>query len=322
MTQRQVKPFYISLKPFLDHNSLPRPVNWPSVFGNDHPLEVEIGFGNGEYLAKLAEANPNINYVGFEEYCERISRTLRKLSRVPGGSAGSGSNVRVLRLDVRPAFNYLFDGPSINFIHCLFPPPWPKKSDAKHRLMTTAFLRLANSRLRERGGMNIVTDHKPHAAWIREQVPGSGFVLHETIVPACYGTKFERKWAEGGQKEFYELRLTKAQHIDVPHKEGLPLKHFTIDRFDPDGFVMPDFSDGEVAVVYKDLLYDPKRQIALVHVLVHDEHLLQNVRVAIVKKQDTWSVHLAQGSMLMPTPGIAKAIECVKAAAANSGTHT
>ena len=307
-----MKPLYISLKPFLNHGVLPRPVNWFNIFNNDQPLEVEIGFGNGEYLAKLCREHPNTNFVGFEEYCERISRTLRKLSRE------QASNVRVLRLDVRPAFNYLFAPRSIAYIHCLFPPPWPKKSDIKHRLFSTEFLRLANSRLKDNGIMKIVTDHKPYAEWINEQIPGSGFTITRTVIPASYGTKFEQKWVGEGQREFDEIILTKKEHADILHKEDSTVQHYTISNFDPDRFKMGEYIDGNIAVVFQEILYDPKRQTAMVHVLVHDEQLLQNVRAVIVKVSAGWSIHLAQGSMLMPTAGIAKALECVRDAAENS----
>jgi tRNA (guanine-N7-)-methyltransferase len=280
------------------------------LFGNGQPLEVEIGFGNGEYLARLCEEQPAANFVGFEEYCERISRTLRKLSRAASG------NVRVMRLDVRPGFTYLFAPRTIEFIHCLFPPPWPKKSDIKHRLFTPDFLRLCNNRLKDGGGFKIVTDHKPLAEWIEEQVPGTGFSWKQTVIPASYGTKFERKWAEGGQTEFYEILLTKIKHQEIAPKQEAALNHYDITGFEPGRFKMEDFSGEGIAVACKDFLYDAKRQMGQVHVLVHDEHLLQNVRVSIYNSAKGWKVNLAPGSMLMPTAGIAKALALVRDAAA------
>ena len=302
-------PFYISLRPFLDHTALTHPTDWAQIFGNDHPLEVEIGFGNGEYLARLAGEHPECNFVGFEEYCERIHRTLRKLNRL--GIA----NARVFRLDARPAFAFLFSPRTVRFIHCLFPPPWPKKSDAKHRLFTTEFLHLANSRLMDAGVMKIVTDHAPYVLWIQEHLEGAGFDVGIQKVPAKYDTKFERKWVQGGQREFHEIVLTKIRHIPIPVKEENVLNHYVIKDFDPDHFVFEDFSSDGIAVVFKDFLYDPKRKTALVSVLVHDEHVLQNIRVVIFEAQGTWRIHLAQGTMLMPTAGVAKALECVHRAA-------
>jgi tRNA (guanine-N7-)-methyltransferase len=293
-----VKPLYVSLKPFLDHSVQEHPIIWSKIFGNENPVEVEIGIGNGEYLARLATEHPSINYVGFEVYCERVSRSLRKLSRV------TSANAKVMRVDVRPAFEYLFAPKTIQFIHCLFPAPWPKKSDIKHRLMQTDFLRLANSRLKDGGTLKIVTDFKAYAVWVTEQVPGSGFILKENNIGADHGTKFERKWQEGGQSEFYEILLHKQEHVDVPLKQGTDIQHYTIPQFNPDHFKMSDFSDGTCAVVFKDYLYDAKQERALVYVLVHDEDLVQHVRVSIVKIPKGWHVGLAQGSMQMPTPGI------------------
>ncbi len=309
-----MKPFYVSLKPFIDHHTLPRPAQWPSIFNNSNPLDVEIGFGNGEFLAKLADENPDVNYVGFEEYCERISRTLRKLSRA------ASSNVRVLRMDVRPGLKFLFAPRSIRFMYCLYPPPWPKKSDIKHRYMTREFLGVINNRLIDGGALKVVTDHHPYTDWLEEQIDQSIFDYKRTTIPASYGTKFERKWVEGGQLDFDEILLTKKKHVDMPQEEEMALNHYRIKDFDPDAFKAEDYSDGNIAVAFKDYMYDPKRQIALIYCLVHDEHLLQNVRIVVTRSKDEWRINLAQGTLIMPTAGIAKALECVRNSAAGENS--
>ncbi len=192
--QRVMRPFYISLKPFLNHGDLSRPTDWPAIFGNSHPLEVEIGFGNGEYLERLSRECPEVNFVAFEQYCERIHRTLRKLSRV------AQDNVRLLRLDARAGFERYFSPQTISRVHCLYPPPWPKKSDAKHRLFTEDFLKVVNSRLVQGGVLKIVTDHYPYIAWTQEHVKDTGFAVEFKKIPASYATKFEKKWVEAGHQ--------------------------------------------------------------------------------------------------------------------------
>lgn len=307
-----MKPLYVSLKPFLDHSVQAQPACWPDIFGNKNPLEVEIGIGNGEYLARLAAQRPDTNFVGFEEYCERVSRSLRKLSRV------AQVNARVMRLDVRPAFEYLFAPKSVTYIHCLFPAPWPKKGDIKHRLLNTDFLCLVNSRLIEGGILKVVTDFEPYALWIMEQIQSTGFIATKRVVPASYQTKFEQKWAAQGQSEFYEIILTKKDHVERALKRGTIMKHYVTPGFNPDQFKMTDHSDGNCAVVFKDFLFDVKRQTGLAYMLVNDEDLLQHVRVTIIKTDNGWHIGLAPGSMQMPTPGIAKAIECVQEAVLKS----
>ena len=304
-----MKAFYISLKPFLNHGDILRPTVWSSVFSNDHPLEVEIGFGNGEYLERISRENPQINFVGFEQYCERIHRTLRKLSRT------GLDNVRVLRLDARAGFERYFAPRTISRVHCLYPPPWPKKSDIKHRLFTTDFLRLVNSRLVEGGVLKIVTDHHPYIDWVQENIQDTGFTVEFKNIQANYGTKFEKKWVDGGQSEFYELVLTKHHHISVGVKEDFPMQSYLIDQFNPDNFGFKDYSHEGVAVSFKEILYDAKRKVALVHVIACDGPMAQNIRIVIAHSPKGWRVNLAEGTMLMPTQAVSQALECVYLAA-------
>ena len=36
----------------------PAPLDWRVVFGNEHPVEVEVGFGKGLFLVTAAQACP------------------------------------------------------------------------------------------------------------------------------------------------------------------------------------------------------------------------------------------------------------------------
>jgi len=304
-----MKPFYVSLKPFLNHGQLDRPTNWSKVFANDHPVEVEIGFGNGEYLERISRQASEVNFVGFEQYCERIHRTLRKLSRT------GLENVRVLRLDARAGLERYFEPRTIGRVHCLYPPPWPKKSDAKHRLFTTDFLRLVNSRLIDGGILKIVTDHRPYIDWIGENIGDTGFFVDLKNIQANYGTKFEKKWVSQGQNEFYELILTKISHIPIGLKEDAALQSYCIDHFNPDQFGFKDYSHEGIAVSFKEILYDPQKKVALVHVIACDGPLTQNIRIVVAHSAKGWRINLAEGSMLMPTQAVSQALECVYQAA-------
>ena len=205
-------------------------------------------------------------------------------------------------------------------MHCLYPPPWPKKSDIKHRLFTTDFLKLVNSRLKDSGVLKIVTDHYPYIEWIQENIPNTGFVSDFKKIKANYGTKFEKKWVEGGQSEFYELLLTKCSHIPVSLKEDVALQSYIIENFNPDHFGFKDHSHEGVAVSFKEILYDAKKQVALVHVIACDGPLAQNIRIVIAHSDKGWRVHLAEGTMLRPTMAVSQALECVYQAAKNSVT--
>src|SRR3954449_2471354 len=50
----------------LDVETLPRPLVWRQVFGNEHPVELEIGTGKGTFLTEQAKARPDVNFFGLE----------------------------------------------------------------------------------------------------------------------------------------------------------------------------------------------------------------------------------------------------------------
>jgi len=50
----------------VEFEALTAPVSWPEVFGNDHPVALEVGSGKGLFLAYAATANPGRNFFGLE----------------------------------------------------------------------------------------------------------------------------------------------------------------------------------------------------------------------------------------------------------------
>ena len=111
-----------------------RPADWSGHFASAQPVDVEIGFGNGDFLVRTAQTQPQRNFVGIEQQWERVYKTLKKVNR------SEIDNVRVLLVDAWVALERLFLPRSIERIYCLFPCPWPKKEHAKHRLFSQSFL--------------------------------------------------------------------------------------------------------------------------------------------------------------------------------------
>ena len=55
------------LAPYLlDLPEAPAPLDWAEVFGNEHPVEIEVGFGKGLFLLTSAQARPEVNFLGIE----------------------------------------------------------------------------------------------------------------------------------------------------------------------------------------------------------------------------------------------------------------
>ena len=159
---------YLSIKPFIHWQETERPINWAERFVRKAPVEVEIGFGNGAFLVKHAQCNPERNFVGIEVAWASVRRALRRINQL------GLENIRLLLVDSRVAFEYLVAPRSLDRVYTLFPMPWPKKKHIKFRLFSHEFLKLLNNRLTANGDARVVTDHEPYAQWIRGTSAGYG----------------------------------------------------------------------------------------------------------------------------------------------------
>jgi len=268
-------------------------------------LHVEIGFGLGDFLVKQATASPDKNFVGIETAWIPVRTALRKIT------LAGVNNVRIVRADARVAIERLFRQKSLHRVYALFPCPWPKRKHAKHRLFSRAFFELVNNRLAEGGEAFIITDHQPYFDWVVSQSRGTGFEVYGGRVSPCYETKYERKWRNLGHQKFFQLRLIKSRHRDIPLKEEIDLKTVRLTRFDPECF-RPTGSKGDIVVEFKDHLYDSKQGRAMVRSWVREEHLIQEFWVEILRREAGWIIRPAKGCSLIPTTGVQRALDLLQ----------
>ncbi|MBZ0167272.1 MAG: hypothetical protein K8I00_10745, partial [Candidatus Omnitrophica bacterium] len=211
-------------------------------------------------------------------------------------------------------FQRLFPEASVEHIYSLFPCPWPKKGHIKNRLFSREFLRLLNSRLVPDGSLHVVTDYYPYFEWMKEENDPADFHLQAEDIKPQFGTKFEKKWTEEGQEEFFEINLLKNNHRACTVREDCELKSYKLKNFDPGGFTFETVS-GDVAVVLKDLLFDHTQQRMLLRVIVSEQHLTQNFWAMIKKEENFWRLCKLEGQHFFPTPGINQALEAIHLAA-------
>src|SRR5271167_2361724 len=50
----------------LEVDSLAKPLDFAALFGNDRPVELEIGMGKGTFLTEQAKSRPEVNFFGIE----------------------------------------------------------------------------------------------------------------------------------------------------------------------------------------------------------------------------------------------------------------
>jgi tRNA (guanine-N7-)-methyltransferase len=130
----------------------PAPFDWRAVFGNDRPVEVEVGFGKGLFLLTAAQAKPDVNFVGVE-----IVRKYQLFTATRLAKRGL-RNVRLACADARAFLRDCVAAGSLHAVHVYFPDPWWKKRHHKRRVFTPEFAAECERALRPGGLLHVVTD--------------------------------------------------------------------------------------------------------------------------------------------------------------------
>ncbi len=143
---------------------------WKELFGNDHPLHLEIGTGKGRFILELAQQNPNINYVGIEKYSSVLLRGVDRQNEL------ELPNLRFIRGEAELITEYFSEG-EIQKIYLNFSDPWPKKRNAKRRLPSKEFLRRYDVILAKEGSIEFKTDNRELFDFAVEEVPFSSFAI-------------------------------------------------------------------------------------------------------------------------------------------------
>lgn len=184
------------------------------------PLEIEIGCGNGRFLAVQAAKHPDTHYIGIERMLGRARKLNRKAERLPA------KNLHVLRLEAFYTFYYLLPEHRLKTVYVLFPDPWPKRHHHRHRLFSPLFLDVVWMRLEKGGIIQIATDHQQYFQSIRESFLASPRFRE---VPAMTRTEEE-------QTDFEQLFLRQGLPIGacafqaVEHADPCPLPPLELDE--------------------------------------------------------------------------------------------
>jgi tRNA (guanine-N7-)-methyltransferase len=188
----------------------PEPLDWRAVFGNDRPVEVEVGFGKGAFLVAAAEIHPETNYLGVE-----VVRALQ-LYVATRLAKRRLTNVRVACTDARTLFRDRVPAASLAAVHVYCPDPWWKKRHQKRRIWTPAFATECVRVLRPGGRLHVATDVGEYYQVIRDLLdtrPGLALLRADETAgppgPEELVTNFQRKALERGGSVYraeYERR--------------------------------------------------------------------------------------------------------------------
>ena len=132
-------------------------LNFSQLFGNDAPITLEIGFGNGASLAEMAINAPERNFVGIEVHPPGVGNLLRLIGK------HQLKNIRILNDDAVEILQHRITQGSLDRVQLYFPDPWHKKKHNKRRIVNAEFVRLLASRLHEKGILHMATDWEHYA---------------------------------------------------------------------------------------------------------------------------------------------------------------
>ena len=140
--------------------------HWNEIFGNDHPIRIEIGMGKGRFIMDLAARNPDINYLGMERYESVLYRGLQKLEENPL------PNLRFLCEDAALLPDF-FEKGELDRIYLNFSDPWPKDRHARRRLTSHEFLDRYDQFLAADGRLEFKTDNQDLFTFSLEEIETS-----------------------------------------------------------------------------------------------------------------------------------------------------
>jgi len=194
----------------LDVEKLPRPIDFAQLFGNDHPVEIEIGIGKGTFITEQAKARPEVNFLGIEwaRWFWRYSSDRLRRNKC--------QNARTVRAEATYFLTEFVPAESISVLHIYFPDPWPKKRHHKRRLIQEKFMPVVQRVLKSQGRLQVVTDYAEYYEQIEQVIRSSQLEVVDYNRPGSagegefVGTNFERKYKREG-RPFYAIAATKTQ---------------------------------------------------------------------------------------------------------------
>ena len=143
----------IEENPHVVHGAKEKKGTWQQIFGNDHPIRIEVGMGKGQFILEQASRNPDVNFVGIEKYSTVLLKAIRKREQM------ELSNIYFLCEDARELAE-IFGPGEVERIYLNFSDPWPKDRHAKRRLTSHEFLARYEKILKKDGTLEFKTDNK------------------------------------------------------------------------------------------------------------------------------------------------------------------
>ena len=272
---------------------------------------LEIGFGNGEFLAFMAREDRETTWWGIEMSRACVLRARRRIERE------GLSNVRLLSGDARFFLRECLAGESLDGIYMNFPCPWPKKRHSKRRVSSGSFPSEVARVLKKGAFFELFTDEEWYGREVRD-----GMIAHPDLEEALWQvnplrpvrTKYERRWLEMG-KSLYLSRVEKKKRSagGDPHYLGRAEDvHVRVQRRGSAGSVLKELfgregKDGPSLWIYK-RSYSDEGKCILLETVTMDGDFEQKFYLLVVEEEEDCLVKIAPYSTPFLTPAVKGAL--------------
>ena len=203
-------------------------IDYKAVFGNENPIELEVGCGNGGFILELAQRRPDVNFLAVEICSNVILTAMENCKRV------GISNVRFLHIPAEILACYIPKG-SVETIYLNFSTPLPETSRERQRLTSSRFLTIYKELLKRGGKIAQKTDSEEFFDYSLNKFRESGFEVGEVTRDLHHSeyaddniiTEYERNFSEKGMPIFraVAVKASDATECDVPAEEKKETSH-------------------------------------------------------------------------------------------------
>lgn len=183
---------------------------WNELFGNDHPIHIEIGMGKGKFIREKACREPNINFIGCELSESIIYKAAKAIDNIP--------NLLLINYDAFKLAN-CFEKGEIQKIYLNFSDPWPKSRHEKRRLTSDSFLSVYKDITCEDTVIEFKTDNRKLFEYSVISFNRAGFEfldvsfdLHNSGIEDIITTEYEDRFSNMGNVIYYiKIKSKKVQ---------------------------------------------------------------------------------------------------------------
>jgi len=176
-----------------------------SLFGNEEPMELEIGCGSGEFLCSLAQRDRRTNFVGVEVKHKSVYEAVATAASI------DLCNIRFLRANFRLLYPLLVPN-SLRAVYLHFPDPNTRPKFRRRRIFSDRFLDEMHTATTPAGRISVMTDH------------GGSFA--EMLELAKSNARWEKAHEERYLVGFKAERRSRYQRIWEGH--GIPTLRFEL----------------------------------------------------------------------------------------------